>query len=300
MIWLTVIILSYLAFALASLGDKIVLAGPSKPKSYTFFVGVLSVLSVFIIPFVEFKLPSGIGLAFVISEAIVYVAGLYAMFYALENYDVSKVMSTIGATQPVIIAVLSFLYWGYQPIKGNEILAFIILLTGSVLISIEKDLKITRKILQISLITSLLFSLDFIFSKFVYIEMPFWQGFIWMRIFSFIFVLVFLFDRGFRKEMREENSGFNKKTGIVFIFAQTFGGLANILQSWAIALVPIAYLAVMNSMKGIQYVFLFFLVIFFSIFWPKTLREELSKRIIIQKIISIILIGLGLLILALS
>jgi len=297
MFWLTAIILSYLFFALASLGDKIVLAGPSKPKSYTFFVGVLSLLSVFIIPFVEFGFPSGIGLAWVILEAIVYVAGLYAMFYALEEFDVSKVIPTIGATQPVIIAVLSVLFWGYQTIKGNEILAFIILLTGSVLISIDKNPKVTKKSLQISLITSILFSLDFVFSKFVYTEMAFWQGFIWMRIFSFVFVLIFLFDKGFRKEIKGDNSGFSKKTGVVFLLAQTFGGLANVLQSWAIYLVPVAYLAIMNSMKGIQYVFLFILAILISSFLPKVLHEEISKKIIIQKIVSILLIGLGLAIL---
>lgn len=299
MLWLTAIIFSYLFFALASLGDKIVLAGPSKPKSYTFFVGLLSLVSVVIIPFVEFSFPSGIGLGYIILEAIVYVAGLYAMFYALDKFDVSKVISVIGATQPVVIALLSVLYWGYQEIKGNEVLAFIILLTGSVLISIDKNLKIDRKALAMSLITAILFSLDFIFTKFVYMEMSFWQGFIWMRIFSFIFVLVFLFDRGFRKELKEDNSGFSKKTGLLFITAQIFGGLANILQSLAISLVPITYLAIMNSMKGLQYVFLFILVVLFSIFLPKVLKEELSKRIIIQKIISILLIGLGLAILVL-
>jgi drug/metabolite transporter (DMT)-like permease len=299
MFWLTAIIFSYLCFALASLGDKIVLAGPSKPKSYTFFVGVLSLLSIFIIPFVDFGFPSGIGLAFIILEAIVYVLGLYTMFYALEHFDVSKVIPTIGATQPIIIAVLSVFFWGYQEIKGNELLAFIILLTGSVLISIDKSPKITKKALEISLITATLFSLDFVFSKIVYTEMAFWQGFIWMRIFSFIFVLFFLLDKGFRGEMKEENSGFSKKTGAIFIFAQMFGGLANILQSWAISLVPVAYLAIMNSMKGIQYVFLFILVILISSFFPKILKEETSKKIIIQKIVSILFIGLGLAILVL-
>lgn len=299
MLWLTAIIFSYLFFALASLGDKIVLAGPSKPKSYTFFVGILSLISVLVIPFVEFGFPSGIGLAFIILEAIVYISGLYAMFYALDKFDVSKVMSVVGATQPVIIAVLSVFYWGYQEVKGNEILAFIILLTGSVLISVDKNLKINKKALGISLITAILFSLDFVFSKLVYTEMSFWQGFIWMRIFSFIFVLIFLFDKGFRKEMKEDNKGFSKKTGFVFIGAQVFGGLANILQSLAISLVPISYLAIMNSMKGIQYVFLFVLVVLFSVFLPKVLKEEMNKRIIIQKIISILFIGLGLAILVL-
>ena len=297
MLWLTIIILSYLFFALASLGDKIILSGPAKPKSYTFYVGLLSILVVFIIPFVEFGWPSNTGLAFIILEAFVYVAGLYALFYALEHFEVSKVIPTIGATQPIIIALLSIFFWGKLDIGTKEIVAFIVLLVGSVLISMDKSPKITRKSLEISLITAVLFSLDFIFSKFVYTEMDFWQGFIWMRIFSCLFVMIFLFDRGFRKEFSDGKKNPNKKTGMFFVITQGAGGLANVLQSLAISLVPVSYLAIMNSMKGIQYVFLFIMVALISHFLPKILKEETSKRIIIQKIVSILIIGLGLVIL---
>jgi drug/metabolite transporter (DMT)-like permease len=260
-------------------------------------VGIFSILAVFLIPFVEFNFPTGTGLMLVIAEAIVYVAGLYAFFYALENFDVSRIVPMIGATQPIFIALLSAAFWGYEKLKGNEVLAFAALLAGSVLISIDKNPKITKKSLEISLVASVFFSLDFILSKFVFLEMPFWQGFIWMRIFSFVFVLIFLFDKGFKKEMSEDNAGFNKKTGIIFILTQGAGGAANILQSLSISLVPVTYLAIMNSMRGLQYVFLFILTVLFYSFFPKVLKEEMSKKMVIQKSVSIILIGLGLAIL---
>jgi drug/metabolite transporter (DMT)-like permease len=293
MIWIIAIILSYFFFAVSSLGDKIVLNGPSKPKSYTFFVGIFSILAAFLIPFVDFSFPSGLGLAWIILEAIMYVAGLYALFYSLENFDVSKIIPTIGATQPIFIGILSLVFWGSQSISVKSVIAFLILLVGSVLISIDKNPKITKKSLQIGLITSLFFSLDYIFSKFVFQDLSFWPGFIWMRIFSFAIVLLFLFDKGFRKEMAEDN-GTDKKTGMLFLVTQASGGAANILQSWSISLVPIAYLAVMNSMKGIQYVFLFLMVILVSHFRPNVLKEEMSKKVILQKVISILVIGLGL------
>jgi uncharacterized membrane protein len=296
MLWLVSIIFSYFFFAFASLGDKIVLSGPSKPKSYTFFVGVFSILAVFLIPFVDFGFPSGTVLSWIVLEAIIYVAGLYAFFYALENFEVSRIVPTIGATQPVFIALLSFAFWGFEAIEARNVLAFVVFLTGSVLISIDKNPKITKKSLEIGLLTSLLFSLDFIFSKFVFLSMDFWPGFIWMRILSFVFVLLFLFDKGFRKEMGEDN-GINKKTGILFLITQASGGAANILQSFSIALAPVSYLAIMNSMKGIQYVFLFLMVVFVSCFLPQVLKEEMTKRVLLQKIVSILIIGLGLVIL---
>jgi drug/metabolite transporter (DMT)-like permease len=259
-------------------------------------VGIFSILAALLIPFIDFNFPSQIGLLWVILEAFIYVVGLYALFYALENFEVSKIIPTIGATQPIFIAILSCMFFGFQPLGGKDILAFIILLLGSVLISIDKNPKITKRSLQVGLLTSLFFSLDFIFSKFVFMDLPFWPGFVWMRIFSFVFVLFFLFDKGFRKEMAEENK-ISKKTGVLFIVTQMAGGAANILQSWSIALVPVAYLAIMNSMKGLQYVFLFIMVVILSHFLPKVLHEETSKKIVFQKIISIFIIGLGLIIL---
>jgi hypothetical protein len=74
--------------------------------------------------------------------------------------------------------------------------------------------------------------------------------------------------------------------------------LANFLQSFAISLSPVAFLAIVNSLRGIQYIFIFLITLFFSVFFPRILKEEISKSIIIQKSISIgfIVVGLALLV----
>ncbi len=299
MSWLSIIILAYLFFALASLGDKIVLAGPPKPKSYTFYVGLLSILVVILIPFIDFGLPDAAGMMWVVLEAVVYVAGLYGLFVSLENFDVSRVMPTVGATQPIFVFILTWMFWGVQETKGTDILAFVLLLMGSVIISIDKNPKITGECLKLATLTSLMFSLDYIFSKFVFIDQPFLQGFIWMRIVSFILVLLLLFDKGFRSEIFTKQNILSKRMGAVFLLAQSAGGIANILQNFAISLAPVAYLAIMNSLKGTQYVFLFLLTLFLSFFFPKVLKEETSRRVIVQKIVSILLIAIGLAVLVL-
>ena len=70
------------------------------------------------------------------------------------------------------------------------------------------------------------------------------------------------------------------------------------MQAFAISLAPVAFLAIVNSMRGIQYIFLFIITLFISYFYPKILEEEISRKIFFQKIISIILIAVGLIILA--
>ncbi len=292
--WLIVIILAYFFFSLSYLGDKLILSGPPKPNSYTFYVGAISIFVVVFIPFIKFGFPDPKIIFWIIAEAMVYILGLYAMFSALEKFDVSRVMTTIGATQPIFIFALTWLFWGPQLLSKTDILAFVLLVFGSCLISFEKNSKTTGNYIKITLLASLLFSFDYIFSKIVFLDQPFLQGFIWMRIFVFLFALLFLISKNNRKEIFKKQNILNKKTGITFVWTHTSGGIANILQGFAIYLAPIAFLPIVNSLRGIQYVFLFLMTFFLSVFFPKILREEASKEIIIQKIISIILIVIGL------
>lgn len=297
LMWLIVIILAYLFFSLSNFGDKLILSGPPKPKSYTFYVAAINILAIIFIPFTEFGLPEQKVIFWIIAEAAVFIIGLYAMFSALEEFDVSRVVATIGATQPIFIFILTWLFWGQQLTGRADILAFILLLLGGYIISFEKKAKTTGSYLKITLLASFLFSLDYIFSKIVFLNQPFLQGFIWMRIFIFLFAMLFLIRKDNRKEIFEKQNIFNKKTGAIFVCAQLSGGAANIFQSFAIFLAPVVFLPILNSLRGVQYVFLFLITLFFSIFFPKILKEKISKRIIIQKIISIILIATGLAIL---
>ena len=297
MLWILVITLAYLCFALASLGDRIILSGPSRPNSYTFFVGVLSAAVILLIPFIGISIPQGILWLWIILAALFNILGIYTMFSALNVFDVSKIIPTIGALQPIFVVIFSFLILGEDAMGSRQILAFVILLLGSVLISIEKNYRVTRRSLKLSFFAALFFSLEMIFAKIVYLNLAFWDGFIWMKIFGLVFVMSFLFNKTFRRDIFKVDQKLDKKNSIIFFLGQGFGGLANILQGWAISLVPLAYLGIMNAMKGLQYVFLFIFVLIISATFPKLLNEKTSKTIIIQRITAIILIIIGLLVL---
>jgi hypothetical protein len=294
--WLLIIILSYLFFSLAYFGDKLILSGPANPKLYTFYVGALSILIIFFIPFVKFSFPDAATTLWITLEAITYVLGLYTMFIALEKFDVSRVMTTIGAIQPVVILLLTWMFWG-AIITGMNLLAFLMLLLGSVIISIEKKNKATINYLPLVLCSAFMFSLEYIFSKMIFLHTSFLLGLIWMRIFSFFIVLIFLFDKTLRGQIFTKRANLDKKTGMLFLLTQSAGGIAGVLQSFAIALAPVSYLAIVNSLRGVQYVFLFMITLFVSFFFPNILKEEISKKIIIQKTVAIILIVAGLAIL---
>jgi uncharacterized membrane protein len=300
MMWLLVSIVSYFFFALASLGDKIVLKKAPKPKLYAFYVGALSVLAVVLIPFIDFQLPSLSVWKWIVLDGIVYIWGLYVLFRALDKYEVSRVMPMTGAFQPIFIFILTWIFWPINQLSLTQadFLGFFLLFLGGMVISLERNYELTKDSFSLSSFAALLFCLDFIFLKFVLLEMPFLSGFIMVRLASAFFALFFLFD----KEVRKDVFGGRKQkqeVGVIFLLAQAAGGLATILQSLAIALVPVAFLAIVNALKGVQYVFLFVLAVVFSYYLPGYLKEALSKRVLIQKLAAILIIGLGLVVLTL-
>lgn len=296
--WLSIIILAYLLFAFGSFFDKLVLKGKPNPVSYTFYVGLFSLLVVLIIPFVQFQVPESRVFVWIILDALVYTAGLYFMFSALERFDVSRVVPIVGAFQPIFIFLLAWLFWGFQQTSGVHIAAFLLLLLGSIIISLEKRPELTIGFLGLTISSALMFSLDYTFAKFVFLSQPFLQGFIWIRMFVFVFALFLLLNKRNRGEIFAKKTVLNPKTQIYFFSAQAFGGVANFLQSFAIFLAPVGFLATVNSLRGVQYVFLFLITLFVSLFLPKVLKEKFSKKLLFQKVVSIglIVVGLALLI----
>jgi len=297
--WLLTAILAYVLFGLGSLGDKLVLNKTTqqapKPKAYMFYVGVFGLLFVLLIlPFIKFTAPSSVALVWIILDALVRILGLYTMFVAVSKYDISKVIATIGATQPIFIFILTWIFWGPQIMSGTGMLAFALLFIGSIIISIEKSIKLTADYLKITIFSSVMFSLEYVFSKLIYIDMQFMSAVICIQSVLFVFVLLLLISKTARAEIFSKQVISNRKTQLIFLCTQIVGGAGNLFQGFAISLAPVVFLATINSLRGIQYAFLFVATLLLSYFFPKVLKEELSRKVIIQKTFSILLIIIGL------
>jgi len=301
MLWLIIAILSYFLFAVVSLGDKYLLAGPPNPKSYSFYVGILGVLVLVLIPFVDFIIPDFYEILLCFLAGAIFIFALLGFYEGLQRFEASRIIPAIGGFSPLFIFILVFFFSGGEVILGfKEILAFLLLILGSVFIAWSPSAKASLKSLKISALTAFLFALFFVLTKYVYILLPFWTGFIWIRIGAFLVALFFIFFKDIRKEIFSGGLTFNKKTGVFFLFNQGIGGGASILQNWAVALAGLVYLSVINALQGVQYVFLFILTLLFSLKFPNFFKEEISKKVIFQKLSAIFFIGIGLIILALK
>lgn len=297
MLWLTVTTLSYFLLALSFLADKYLLAGRiQSPRLYTFYIGLAGILVLALAPFVGFTIPDPEQILLALACGFFFILGLFWLYKALYLFEASRVMPAAGGMTPFFSALLVFIFSGGKAtLTNSEYLAVALLILGSILITYQKSQKISAKCFLISCFAAILLAFYFVSAKYVYLGQPFWSGLIWIRIGGFLTVLFFLFSAEVRKQIFAPKSGPKKQgaTAVLFFGNQAVGAGGNLLQSWAVALSPLVYVTVINALSGVQYVFLFIFSIILSLKFPRVLKEDVSRKIIIQKITAIILISGG-------
>lgn len=303
MLWLIVAISAYLILAVVYLVDKYLLTGPiPSPKVYAFYVGILGLFVLLLIPFVGFSLPGIFQIFLSLASGASFVYGLYWFFRGLRLFEPSRIVPAVGGIMPLFSFLLIFIFSrGQETFSSWELLAFVLLILGSVLITYEKSKAVSRKSFRISLVAAFFVAFYFVSAKYVYLGQPFWSGFIWIRIGGALIALIFLFSQEVRNGLFRQRISFQKKTAAIFLSNQAAGAGANILQNWGIALAPLViHVAFINALQGIQYVFLLIFTILLSLKFPRILKEEISKEVIFQKVVAILLVGAGLALLALK
>jgi drug/metabolite transporter (DMT)-like permease len=216
---------------------------------------------------------------------------------------------------------LSYVFLGDQ-LTERQFLAFVILVVGGVLISIKHtkfyvfhmvterfkvvfgnllggihaEYNPTQRILINSTISAFFFAVYYVLIKYIYMSQPFVGSFVWSRLGTFIGVLMLLLVPEWRKQIVEHQKGQKSPKNLTFFFGvRLLAALAFIMLNWAISL---GNVALVNSLQGVQYVFLMLLVLFISARYPQFLDEELSGDVIIQKSLGATLVFVGMYMLA--
>ncbi len=304
MLWFIVALLGYLILAVVFLADKYLLTkgGIPNPKLLAFYSGVAGFLIFLLIPFIEFEVFSlpYIGISF--TAGISFFLALFLFYKALRVFEVSRVVPAVGALTPLFSLLLAFAISGGQEVlKNHELFALFFLISGSFLINYEPAKKISINSLFFASLASFFFSFYFVLTKYVYMEYSFLNSLIWIRSGGLIMSILFFFlFKEIRNELFVKKESFNKKTALVFVGSKMLSAVGGLFQNFAVFLAPtVAVVSIINGLQGTQYGFLLVIAIFLSLKYPKILKEEISKKILTQKALSILLIVIGLFIISL-
>lgn len=309
--WLFFTIISYLMLAIVNLGDKFVVDKLIKnAKAYAFVVGFLSAIVFVLAPWFLSWPGLFLFLVNIISGAF-FIFALWTMYESLKIGEASRVVVVIGSIIPIFTIIFSILFFS-ESFSLNQWGGILFLIAGMILISFISSRRkkwpvffrrlfsvfyggYNKRWIFLAILSAFLYSLFFITTKYAYSQQDFMSSFIWIRGGSLLVVLLFLIDKKDRKDIvKSFKEKPNKKVRVgkgFVIFNQLLGSGSFILQNYAVYLGPVA---IINALQGVQYAFLLILGIFFSIFFPKILKEDISKKVLIKKIIAIFLVAIGL------
>src|SRR4030042_5307702 len=118
MSWLLVTISFYFILAIVFLVDKYLLTGSIPgPKVYTFYVGTLGIIALFLIPFVDFLIPTSSQIVLALLAGGAYIYALFWFYKALSAFEASKIVPATSSLVPVFTFLLIYVFS-----QGREIL----------------------------------------------------------------------------------------------------------------------------------------------------------------------------------
>ncbi len=315
--WLIIAISAYFINAGVYVADKFLLSKKIHSSiTYAFYVGIWSIFNIVLLVFNPW-LPTRGELVLDLSAGMLFLVTLVFWYKALHQSEATRVVPIVGALVPIFSFLFSYIFFR-EILTERQFLAFFILISGGILISVKytrfykareilnkfrsilgkilgdihAEYRPARRLIINSIISALFFATYYVLIKFIYLNQPFIGAFVWSRLGTFIGALLILFVPSWRRLIIERQRGVKTPKNLLFFLSvRLLAALAFIMLNWAISLGSVA---LVNSLQGVQYIFLFLLILFLSTKFPKILKEELGRGVLLQKIIGVILVSLGL------
>jgi drug/metabolite transporter (DMT)-like permease len=215
---------------------------------------------------------------------ILYSSALWSYYYILAKEDVSRFVPVL-ATGSIYTAILAFIFLN-EAFSPLVYFGIILIVAGAILVSYKKRFfkwRI-RKYLIIGLFIVLLFVFRDLLVKYVANQTDFISVLFWVGVGAIIvptIVLVFYHPKLKRKGRK----------AIMHL------GLVGILSASAFIFftkaLTIGHITLVSGLLATKPLFVFILATIISYYHPKIIREKLSRAILTQKAIAIILIVVG-------
>lgn len=261
---------------------------------FTSLSGVI--ISVFILMFSYNSLNIGLIPAIIIGvNGAILVASFIPYLYALEDEEASYVTSLFQLI-PVFTYFLALIFL-HEYLTPIQIFASSLVVVGAILISFDFSHSIRFKIrpFLLMVLSTFMLAVNALIFKIVAVGANFWGTAFWEYIGGGIFGVILFFS--FRL-YREQFIATIQKSKVTVLTLNTGSELFNIaaklLANFASLLVPLTLVWVVN---GFQPMIVFIYGVILTIFIPRWGKEDLGKKVVIQKVSAMLIIFLGILLL---
>ena len=291
--WLVFALIANVFYSFTAIFDQLLRRNHIK---HNVSVTVLWVASFFIvwllsIPFIHVSVPAWPQLAAALAAGVIIVMVAVPYFDALAAEEASRVMP-IWQFSSVVVLVISAVFIG-EKLLPRHYYGFVAMLLGSMLLAVDRSVrgfKVNRALLLV-LAAAALWGVGLVLTKFLYSTETFWNGFVWFGVGHFIGAGVLLLvpknARIVHNELRKLTKG-----GAALLAATTVATfVADITSLFSIKSGPVSLVSVVG---GTQLLSLFILTVIISRYFPKILKENISRKALLTKLAAIVFMIAGL------
>jgi len=291
MIWILLLVLAHFFYGMVFILDKYVLSGPrTNPITYAFYVGVMGAGILILIPF-GFVMPDSAEVFWSLVAGVFQILAFIFFYKALDSDkgEVSRIVPYVGALTSIFILIFSSLVIK-EYLTNNQIIAFILLVLGSLIIGFKRGGKLEKKIWWMAVFAGLFFALFWVTTKYLFLGTNFISGLVWVRVGVAIIALTLLLSKKNRTIIFSETKKSKPQTTKLFMLSRILNAAGSLFIYGAAYLGSIS---IVNALQGLQYLFVLILAILLFKKIP-SIKEQFSKEFLIQKVVAIVLICAGL------
>lgn len=290
MLWLYLALIAYFINACVFIIDKYLLSAPiPKYHAYAFGVSILSLTSLFLIPFgVSWQGTRYFLLALVSGAA--FFAGITFFYKTIKESDVSLAATQTGAMGAVFTYIFSVLILK-ESLPLVNLFAFLFLIGGIFLLG-----KLQKHIFLTALLSGIFFGLSYVLLKLSFNSSDFVNGLFWTRM-GFVGAAFLTLGSGHvRGEIRSSYHNSASRSKALFVLNKFIAGVGFIILYFSIQL---GNVSLVNALLGLQFMFTFLLALILRDKVPG-IKENLDRSVLAPKLAGITLVLIGLLILFLE
>ncbi|MDA1060500.1 MAG: EamA family transporter [bacterium] len=294
MTWLPFAILSHFFWALVNVGDKYLIGNRFKnPYAYQIILVLGGVMTVLLIPFIDFAVPNAETMKLLlVSSALWFLAG-FPYIKALDIEDVTRV-NIWWSFVPIFSLVIAWILLE-EKLNSDQLIAFSVLIVAAFLASFHIKKKSIRfsKGFWLMIFSCFLYAGYAVAMRKIALSTDIMNALVWNSLLVVVYALPLTAFKFFRKEIKTVSFSSVKMIGAIAVL----GIAANIFNIKALSLGPVA---LVFSMEGFQPIFVFIMVFAISFLTKIDLKEETDKANVTLKIISLVLMLLGIAVLYLT
>lgn len=298
MSWFFLALIGPLLYALTNHIDKILLEKYFKVDGIGTLVLFSSLLSAIALPFLFFvdKEVFNVGGMNIFILCVVGLLNvLVILFYLFAlKYDEASITIIFYQLVPVFGSVMGYFILD-EVLTKIQIIAIAIIILGTTIISFEIDIdnkfKLRRKVILPMIAASFCWALGSVVFKAVALEESTIRSLFWEHLMlTFVGICIFIFMRSHRVRFLKAIRTNSKAIMSLNVLNESLYMVGNIIFAFAYMLAPIGLVLITESFQPI---FVLAIGIFLTVFFPRVSVEKIQAKYLWQKIIAILITGIG-------